>query len=45
MKQAFKIDIEFLMSDPQSPITILLSSLVPKQQGMLRGGRKEVGSS
>lgn len=39
MKRAFKIDIEFLISYPQNPITIFLSSLVPKQQEMC-GGRK-----
>ena len=40
MKQAFKIDIELLISDLQSPITILMTSLVPEQQGASCGGRK-----
>lgn len=43
MKQAFKIDIEFLVSDPQSPRIILLSSLGAEQQGMLCGGEGKGG--
>lgn len=45
MEQAFKIGTESLLKDPQSPITILLPSLVSKTQGCCVGERKEVGGS